>query len=50
MANLYPAVVEAEADGVPLLLVTADRPPELRATGANQTIDQVKIFGDRVRW
>ncbi|HYE58191.1 MAG TPA: 2-succinyl-5-enolpyruvyl-6-hydroxy-3-cyclohexene-1-carboxylic-acid synthase [Rhodothermales bacterium] len=50
VANLYPAVVEADADGVPLLLLTADRPPELRATGANQTIDQVKVFGDRVRW
>jgi len=50
VANGYPAVVEAAVDGVPLLLLTADRPPELRDTGANQTIDQVKIFGDYVRW
>ena len=49
-ANLYPAVIEADAAAVPLIAVTADRPPELRATGANQTIDQVKLFGDRVRW
>ena len=48
-ANLFPAVVEAEA-GVPLILLTADRPPELRHTGANQTIDQVKLFGEAVRW
>lgn len=50
VANGFPAVVEADVDGVPLVLLTADRPPELRQTGANQTIDQVKIFGDRVRW
>ena len=50
VANGLPAVVEASVDGVPLLLLTADRPPELRETGANQTIDQVKIFGDYVRW
>jgi len=49
-ANLMPAVVEADAAGVPLLALTADRPPELRHAGANQTIDQVKLFGDRVRW
>ena len=49
-ANLYPAVMEADAAAVPLLVVTADRPPELRATGANQTVDQVKLYGDRVRW
>ena len=49
-ANLFPAVVEADASGVPLILLTADRPPELRHTGANQTIDQVKLFGEIVRW
>jgi 2-succinyl-5-enolpyruvyl-6-hydroxy-3-cyclohexene-1-carboxylate synthase len=50
VANGQPAVVEASVDGVPMLLLTADRPPELRDSGANQTIDQVKIFGDYVRW
>ncbi len=50
VANLMPAAVEASMDMVPLILLTADRPPELRASGANQTIDQVKIFGDHVRW
>jgi 2-succinyl-5-enolpyruvyl-6-hydroxy-3-cyclohexene-1-carboxylate synthase len=49
-ANLYPAVVESDLAAVPLIVITADRPPELRHTGANQTIDQVKMFGDRVRW
>ena len=49
-ANGFPAVVEASMAGVPLLLITADRPPELRDAGANQTIDQVKMFGDYVRW
>ncbi|MFO7547800.1 MAG: 2-succinyl-5-enolpyruvyl-6-hydroxy-3-cyclohexene-1-carboxylic-acid synthase [Acidimicrobiia bacterium] len=48
--NLHPAVVEADAAGVPLLVLTADRPPELRHTGANQTIDQIGLFGDAVRW
>lgn len=50
VANGMPAVVEASVDAVPMLLLTADRPPELRSTGANQTIDQVKLFGDYVRW
>jgi 2-succinyl-5-enolpyruvyl-6-hydroxy-3-cyclohexene-1-carboxylate synthase len=49
VANGLPAAVEASVDGVPVVLLTADRPPELRGTGANQTIDQVKIFGDYVR-
>ena len=50
VANLFPGVVEADASGVPLILLTADRPPELRETGANQTIDQLKLFGEVVRW
>ena len=49
-ANFYPAVIEASESGVPLLVLTADRPPELRAAGASQTIDQVKLYGDAVRW
>ncbi|ETK37574.1 2-succinyl-5-enolpyruvyl-6-hydroxy-3-cyclohexene-1-carboxylic-acid synthase [Microbispora sp. ATCC PTA-5024] len=49
-ANFHPAVVEASEAGVPLLVLTADRPPELRGTGANQTIDQVKLYGSAVRW
>ena len=50
VANLHPAVVEADTSGVPLLLLTADRPPELRETGADQTIRQVGSFGSSVRW
>lgn len=49
VANLMPAVVEASNDRIPMLILTADRPPELRNVGANQTIDQVKIFGNYVR-
>jgi 2-succinyl-5-enolpyruvyl-6-hydroxy-3-cyclohexene-1-carboxylate synthase len=49
-ANLHPAVVEADEAGVPLLVLTADRPPELRDVGAGQTIDQLKLYGDAVRW
>ena len=50
VANFFPAVVEANMSQVPLLVLTADRPPELRHSGANQTIDQVKLFGDHVLW
>ena len=49
-ANFHPAVIEADEAGVPLLVLTADRPPELRGTGANQTIDQLKLYGGAVRW
>ncbi len=49
VANLMPAIVEASMDRVPLIILTADRPFELRQVGANQTIDQVKIFGNYVR-
>jgi 2-succinyl-5-enolpyruvyl-6-hydroxy-3-cyclohexene-1-carboxylate synthase len=49
-ANLHPAVVEADTGRVPLLVVTSDRPPELRHTAANQTIDQPGLYGGAVRW
>lgn len=49
-ANFYPAIVEANYSEVPLLVLTADRPAELRESGANQAIDQLKLFGDHVRW
>ena len=50
VANYLPAIVEARMSQVPLLILTGDRPHELRHSGANQTIDQVKIFGDQVLW
>lgn len=50
VANLLPAVLEADHGGVPIVLLTADRPPELRGVGANQTTRQPGIFGDHVRW
>ena len=49
-ANYYPAVIEASMDFVPLLVLSADRPPELLDTGANQTIFQHHLFGQYVRW
>ena len=49
-ANLHPAVAEADEAAVPLLVMTADRPPELRGIGAGQTIDQLKLYGSSTRW
>jgi 2-succinyl-5-enolpyruvyl-6-hydroxy-3-cyclohexene-1-carboxylate synthase len=49
-ANLHPAVCEADEAGVPLIVLTADRPPELRGIGAGQTVDQLKLYGSAVRW
>ncbi len=49
-AHFQAAVIEADEAGVPLLVLTADRPPELRGTGANQTIDQLKMYGAAARW
>lgn len=49
-ANFFPAVIEASKKKLPLIVLTADRPPELRNTGANQTIDQIKIYGDYARF
>ena len=48
--ELHPAVVEASQAGVPLLVCTADRPPELQSIGAPQTIDQTHLYGRAVRW
>ncbi len=48
--ELHAAVVEADLAAVPLLVVTADRPPELQGVGAPQTIDQTDLYGDAVRW
>ena len=49
-ANLHPAVVEAHEARVPLIVLTADRPPELREVGAGQAIDQVKLYGTAAKW
>ena len=48
--ELHPAVVEAHHAGVPMLAVTADRPPELQDCGAPQTVRQAGLYGDAVRW
>ncbi len=50
VAELLPAAIEAREARVPLLLLTADRPPELREVGAGQAIDQLKFFGDAAKW
>lgn len=50
VAELLPAAIEAHEARVPLLLLTADRPPELRENGAGQAIDQLKLFGDAAKW
>lgn len=47
--NLHPAIVEADQSGIPLIALTADRPPQLRGVGANQTIGQPRLFGADVR-
>jgi 2-succinyl-5-enolpyruvyl-6-hydroxy-3-cyclohexene-1-carboxylate synthase len=49
-ANLHPAVVEADQAGVPIIVLTSDRPPELRGIGAGQTIDQIDLYGNEARW
>ncbi len=49
-AHFHPAVVEAKGSRVPLLVLTADRPPELRSVGAPQTIDQLELYGSAVKW
>lgn len=50
LANLFPAIIEASESHIPLLILTADRPQELKNTQANQTIDQEKIYGNFVRF
>ncbi len=49
-ANFHPAVVEAGLSEVPMIVATADRPPELRGIGSPQTIDQLELYGRSVRW
>ena len=49
-ANFYPAIIEAHYSHLPLLVLTADRPPELWEWGANQTIDQNRMYGEHVKW
>ncbi len=49
-ANYYPAIVEANISRVPLIVLTADRPHELRDVGAPQAIDQIHLYGKHVKW
>ncbi|TFH29549.1 MAG: 2-succinyl-5-enolpyruvyl-6-hydroxy-3-cyclohexene-1-carboxylate synthase, partial [Myxococcales bacterium] len=49
-ANYFPAVVEASEAGLPLIVLSADRPPELHRCGANQTTDQVGLYGNKARF
>jgi 2-succinyl-5-enolpyruvyl-6-hydroxy-3-cyclohexene-1-carboxylate synthase len=49
-ANYHPAICEADESAIPLIALTADRPPELRGIGTGQTIDQIKLYGSSVRW
>ncbi len=49
-ANYHPAICEANESALPLIALSADRPPELRGIGAGQTIDQIKLYGSSVRW
>ncbi len=49
-ANYLPAVIEASIDNIPLIILSSDRPPELRQTGANQTINQVNLYGNYPTW
>lgn len=49
-ANFFPAIIEAQEGGVPLLVITADRPPEMRECASGQTIDQQKLYGSHVNF
>lgn len=49
-ANFFPAIVEASLSEIPMLVLTADRPPELYQSGSNQVIDQMKLYGEYPRW
>jgi 2-succinyl-5-enolpyruvyl-6-hydroxy-3-cyclohexene-1-carboxylate synthase len=49
-ANFHPAICEADESALPLIALSADRPPELRGIGAGQTLDQIKLYGSAVRW